>query len=172
MRIPWYIHGNWKLDPTQLQTLEKDILRVGVQGKGQVITTYGTKDKDLDCLDFLNNFYKERVDEIAKDQFFFNGSEIHYVFWIQVYSKLTHHPIHDHYGCGDDTVLSFVHFLKPVETCFEFTDTRQSLVPQQLEGDLIVFPSYVSHRVKQHNSNENRIVVAGNIRIVKHTDYE
>ena len=172
MRIPWYTHGNWKLDPTQLQTLEKDILKVGVHSKEQVITTYGTKDKDLDCLDFLYTFYNERVDEIAKDQFFYHNSKIHFVFWIQVYKKLTHHPIHDHYGCGDDTVLSFVHFLKPVETCFEFTDTRQSLVPQQQEGDLIVFPSYVSHRVKQHNSNENRIVVAGNIRIVKHTDYE
>ena len=70
MRIPWYTHGNWKLDPTQLQTLEKDILRVGVtEEKEQVITTYHAKDKDLECLDFLHNFYKERVDEISKDQF-------------------------------------------------------------------------------------------------------
>ena len=72
MKIGWYIHKNWKLDSTQLQTLEKDILRVGVtQEKEQVITTYHAKDKDLDCLDFLHNFYKERVDEISKDQFFF-----------------------------------------------------------------------------------------------------
>ena len=173
MKIPWYIHGNWKLDPTQLQTLEKDILKVGVtSGKGQVITTYYTKDKDLNCLNFLHNFYKERVDEIAKDQFFFNGSKIHFGFWIQMYNKLNYHGIHDHYGCGADTVLSFVHFLKPVENCFEFTDNQKSLVPQQLEGDLLVFPSYVTHRVKQHNSNENRIVVAGNIRIINHIDYE
>ena len=169
MRIPWYIHGNWKLDPTQLQTLEKDILRVGVtQEKEQVITTYHAKDKDLECLDFLYNFYKERVDEISKDQLFFHTSKIHFVFWIQVYNKLSYHPIHDHFDCGNDTVLSFVHFLKPVENCFEFTDERQSLVPQQQEGDLIVFPSYVTHRVKQHNANTNRIVVAGNIKIDQH----
>ena len=168
MKIPWYIQGIWKLDSTQLQTLEKDILRVGKQGKGQVITTYGNKDKDLDCLDFLHNFYKERVDEISKDQFFFHTSKIHFTFWIQVYNKLSYHPIHDHFDCCNDTVLSFVHFLKPVENCFEFTDERQSLVPPQQEGDLIVFPSYVTHRVKQHNSNVNRIVVAGNIKIDQH----
>ena len=169
MKIPWYIHGNWKLDSTQLQTLEKDILRVGVaQPKEQVITTYHAKDKDLECLDFLYNFYKERVDEISKDQFFFHTSKIHFTFWIQVYNKLSYHPIHDHFDCGNDNVLSFVHFLKPVENCFEFTDERQSLVPQQQEGDLIVFPSYVTHRVNQHNSNVNRIVVAGNIKIDQH----
>ena len=48
MRIPWYIHGNWKLDPTQLQTLEKDILRVGVtQEKEQVTSTFLAKYNDL-----------------------------------------------------------------------------------------------------------------------------
>ena len=67
MRIPWYIHGNWKLDPTQLQTLEKDILRVGItQEKEQVITTYHAKDKDLECLDFLHKYLllylEEQVD--------------------------------------------------------------------------------------------------------------
>ena len=171
MKIPWYIHGNWKLDPAQLQTLEKNILKVGVtQEKEQVITTYHNKDKDLQDLDFLHNFYKERVDEIAKDQFFFNTSLIYFDFWIQVYNKLSNHPIHDHFGCGDNVVISFVHFLRPVDICFEFTDERQSLVPQQQEGDLIVFPSYVTHRVKQHDSNENRIVVAGNIKISKHIE--
>lgn len=53
MKIPWYIHGNWKLDSAQLQTLEKNILKVGVtQEKEQVITTYHNKDKDLQHLDF------------------------------------------------------------------------------------------------------------------------
>ena len=58
MKIPWYIHGNWTLDSTQLQTLEKDVLKLGVtQEKEQVITTYHAKDKDLQHLDFLHSFY-------------------------------------------------------------------------------------------------------------------
>ena len=122
MRIPWYIHGNWTLDSTRLEALEKDILNIGVvQEKEQVITTYHSKN-ELSCMDFLDEFYKERVIEIAKDQAFFHTSEVKFHFWIQVYKQLSYHPIHDHFGCGDDVVLSFVHFLKPVDNCFQFTD--------------------------------------------------
>lgn len=169
MKIPWYIHGNWTLDSTQLQTLEKDIFKIGVkQEKENIITTFHSKNKDTSCLDFLYRFYKERVDEIAKDQFFFNHTQTEFHFWVQVYNKLSQHPIHDHFGCGDNVVLSFVHFLKPVDKCFQFTDGRESETPQQREGDLLVFPSYVTHQVKQHNSNTNRMTVAGNISIRKH----
>ena len=111
MKIPWYTHGNWRLDSTQLQTLEEKTIEIGVKNEEEYITTYHNKDKDLKYLDFLHSFYKERVDEIAKDQFFFNSSLIYFDFWIQVYNKLSHHPIHDHFGCGDNVVLSFVHFL-------------------------------------------------------------
>lgn len=169
MKIPWYIHGNWKLDSTQLKTLEKDVLKLGVkQEREQVITTFHSKDKDLSCIDFLYNFYKERVNEIAIDQAFYNSSEIDFHFWIQVYNKLSHHPIHDHFGCNDNVVVSFVHFLKPVGNCFQFTDGRQYETPPQGEGDLLVFPSYSSHQVQQHDSDEHRITVAGNIMIRKH----
>ena len=42
-------------------------------------------------------------------------------------------------------------------------------IPQQSEGDLLVFPSYCRHEVTQHNNNTNRIVVAGNIKLLEHT---
>lgn len=169
MKIPWYIHGNWKLDSTQLATLEKDVLKIGTkQEKEKLITTFHTKDEKLSCLDFLYSFYKDRVDEIAKDQFFFYSSVIHFSFWLQIYDKTSQHPIHDHFGCGDNVVVSFVHFLKPVDkNCFRFTDGREIEIPQQEEGDLIVFPPYVSHQVVSHTSNENRVILAGNIDIQK-----
>ena len=62
-----------------------------------------------------------------------------------------------------------MHFLKPVDkNCFRFTDGREIEIPRQEEGDLIVFPSYVSHQVVSHTSNENRVILAGNIDIQKH----
>ena len=66
MKIPWYIHGNWKLDSTQLTTLTNDLLEVGVREKNiNIVTTYFNKDKDVECLSFLKNFYEDRVNEIA-----------------------------------------------------------------------------------------------------------
>ena len=61
MKVPWYIHGNWKLEPTQLANLENNILKVGIFSNN-LCTTY-----KIDCpeLGFLKNFYKDRVDELS-----------------------------------------------------------------------------------------------------------
>mgnify|MGYP003306524114 FL=1 len=165
MKVPWYIHGNWKLEPTQLADLENNILKVGYFSNN-LCTTY-----DIDCeeLGFLKNFYKDRVDEIAKDQAFYHNSSYVYEFWVQLYNKNATHCIHTHFGLGKNVVISFVHFLRTTNTqCLRFTNTEEIEIPQQEEGDFIVFPSYVSHQVVTHSSNYNRIVVAGNIKILEH----
>lgn len=165
MKIPWYIHGNWKLDSSQLTDLENNLFKVGKLGvEDRMLTTYGQNCKELS---FLKSFYKDRVDEIAKDQTFYNYSLISFEFWAQLYDKKSIHGIHTHFN--STTVLSFVHFLKTNNTkCFEFTDGIEVEIPQQQEGDFIVFPSYVRHHVVTHNSNFNRIVIAGNIQILEH----
>ena len=165
MKVPWYIHGNWKLEPTQLANLENNILKVGIFSNN-LCTTY-----KIDCpeLGFLKNFYKDRVDEIAKDQAFYHNSSYNYEFWVQLYNKNATHGIHTHFGLGKNVVISFVHFLRTTNTqCLRFTNTKEVEIPQQEEGDFIVFPSYVSHQVVNHTSNYNRIVVAGNIKILEH----
>ena len=165
MKVPWYIHGNWKLEPTQLANLENNILKVGIFSNN-LCTTY-----KIDCpeLGFLKNFYKDRVDEIAKDQAFYHNSSYNYEFWVQLYNKNATHGIHTHFGLGKNVVISFVHFLRTTNTqCLRFTNTKEIEIPQQEEGDFIVFPSYVSHQVVSHTSNYNRIVVAGNIKLIQH----
>ena len=165
MRIPWYIHGNWKLESTQLTNLESDILKVG-NYSNNLCSTYNTDCKELA---FLKNFYKERVDEIAKDQAFYHNSSYAYEFWLQLYNKNATHDVHTHFGLGKNNIISFVHFLKTTDTkCLQFTDTKEIEIPQQEEGDFIIFPSYVSHQVVSHTSNYNRIVVAGNIKLIQH----
>ena len=165
MKVPWYIHGNWKLESTQLTDLENNILKVG-KYNDNLCTTYSV---DCEKLGFLNNFYRDRVDEIAKDQTFYYNSSYSYEFWVQIYNQNATHGTHTHFGLGKNNIISFVHFLKTTDTkCLQFTNTEEIEIPQQKEGDFIVFPSYVSHQVVNHTSNYNRIVVAGNIKILKH----
>ena len=167
MKIPWYIHGNWKLDSSQLTNLENNLLEVGKLGTDdKMLTTYTQDCKELS---FLKSFYKDRVDEIAKDQTFYNNSLIGFEFWAQLYDKGAIHGVHTHFA--SDNVISFVHFLRTTNTnCFRFTNGEEVEIPQQQEGDFIVFPCYASHEVLTHSSDYNRIVVAGNIKILKHED--
>ena len=69
MRVPWYIHGNWKLDSAQLTDLENTIPKIVSPDKDDLYTTYHLSyaEKAPKELSFLNNFYAERVAEIAKE---------------------------------------------------------------------------------------------------------
>ena len=166
LHIPYYLHGNWKLNKDELQTLEKNLL---VKENCKEVGLYTTYDTDNKHLGFLKSFYQNIVDEIAKEQTFYNFSDIKYQFWVQLYTGTGQHKAHTHFGINYNNVVSWVHFLKmPDVNCFRFTDGTNHLIPKQDEGDLLVFPSYCRHQVIQHNSNINRIVVAGNISLLEH----
>ncbi len=166
LHIPYYLHGNWKLNKDELQALEKNLL---VKENCKEVGLYTTYDTDNKHLGFLKGFYQNIVDEIAKQQTFYNFSDIKYQFWVQLYTNTGQHKAHTHFGINYNNIVSWVHFLKmPDVNCFRFTDGTNHLIPQQEEGDLLVFPSYCRHQVIQHNSNINRIVVAGNISLLEH----
>ena len=167
LNLPWYILGNWKLDVNQLNNLEQSLL---VKENCKAVGLYTTYNTDNKHLSFFKDFYQNIVDEIAKQQTFYNYSEISYEFWVQMYTSTGKHPAHTHFGVNNNNIVSWVHFLKmPNVNCFRFTDGTNYLIPQQNEGDLLVFPSYCRHQVIQHNTDSNRIVVAGNIKLLKHT---
>ena len=167
LNVPWYLLGNWKLDGSQLYNLEQSLLVKENAKENGLYTTYSTDNKHLG---FLKSFYADIVDEIAKQQTFYNYSEMAYEFWVQMYTSTGEHPAHSHFGVNNNNIVSWVHFLKiPNVNCFRFTDGTNHLIQQQDEGDLLVFPPYCRHQVIQHNTNTNRIVVAGNISLVKHT---
>ena len=162
LRIPWYIHGNWKLDTNQLDNLEQELIALNAP-------LYQSTLRNVKALAFLNSFYKEIVDGIAKEQTFYNNSEIRYEYWVQVYNKKQCHRPHTHFGINNNTILSWVHFLKiPEPNCFRFTDETRYEIPEQKEGDLLVFPSYVLHEAVEHTSENSRIVIAGNISLMSH----
>ena len=71
MRIPWYIHGNWKLDSTQLTTLTNDLLEVGVKEKNinidqekpvsvkDILTEYSKSEKSGNPYTFIQENYNQ-----------------------------------------------------------------------------------------------------------------
>ena len=166
LRIPYYIHGNWKLDAERLRNLETKVVNDNnYQLPEKVYTTFHNGFEDSD----LKSFYVDLADRIAKEQAYYVNSFYTCTYWIQVYNKDAIHPIHTHFTMGDNTIISWVHFLKIPDTpCFRFTDGENYLVPEQQEGDIIVYPSYIRHEVISHQEDFNRIVVAGNINLVSH----
>ena len=166
LRIPFYTHGNWKLNETTLAELETQMVNEDYyDSKANLYTSYEKK------FDYpFGSFYEDRVDEIATEQAFKNISKITLSYWVQVYGKDARHGTHTHFLLGGNIVMSWVHFLKVPETpCFRFTDGDNYLIHYQNEGDFLVFPSYVQHEVVPHQEDDNRIVVAGNIYIKEHS---
>ena len=85
------------------------------------------------------------------------------------------HRAHHHANTdqSQDAEISWVHFLDvPEQKCFRFTDTKGNiLIPEeQLNGDIICFPSFVWHQVVTNESDADRLVIAGNISVTHYDD--
>lgn len=109
-------------------------------------------------------FYTKILDEVIIDVGLKHRAEISYEMWMQVYTKDSKEfRKHDHFSGSE--ILSWVHFIKPSSTsCFHFLDSKGSKIyPEQKEGDFIVFPSWILHKVDPPKENGDRIVISGNI---------
>ena len=84
-------------------------------------------------------------------------------FWLQVYEPgSSGHDIHDHWSGNE--MFSWVHFLKPVNKSFHFLVEGQKVYPKrQNPGDFIVFPSWALHAVDGNDTDDERVVIAGNV---------
>ena len=104
-----------------------------------------------------------------------------YCYWSQLYFNNNKHNPHQHSRKINDearkweeVIMSWVHFLDvPKQKYFRFLDNDGNfLVPdEQSSGDIIVFPSWVWHEVLPNKSNEERIVISGNIAVTLYDDY-
>ena len=82
--------------------------------------------------------------------------------WCQVYTPTgdSKHREHNHWESVD---LSWVHFIKtPDKSCFRFKNEQ---TPPQNDGDFIMFPSWVVHKILPFTEGDDRIVVVGNVRL-------
>ena len=167
--IYWY-HGNVKFPDTEVEQVINELERLGSEliKREDAISSYHLKifsrpDK------IWRARYGEIVEEITKSIGIESTTRYIYEYWAQLYFKKNKHHAHHHWR-GPSTI-SFVHFIRPTdENCFKFIDNDgyDHPLPEQREGDIVCFQSYVWHRVAPLESGK-RFVVAGNIEI-EHQD--
>ena len=87
--------------------------------------------------------------------------------WAQIYTKEFGRGIgaHHHYP-SHQNLISWIHFVDvPKEDClyFEFESGKKIYPQPQRSGNLVFFPPWVMHGVEPVVSQEDRVVVAGNV---------
>jgi uncharacterized protein (TIGR02466 family) len=103
--------------------------------------------------------------------------------WVNIYEFNDFQEIHEH--LGSQNLISYCYFHKLPERHGKFVlvdknannfylgqENTQLLktvggnfVPQVKEGDLIIFPSWVSHKVTLNKSTDQRISISGNVKV-------
>lgn len=80
-------------------------------------------------------------------------------FWANIYRQKEFTISHDHLP----DLFSFVYFLNAESNfaplIFNFSNTK--IIPK--EGSMVIFPSYLAHSVPEHESDQIRITLSGNI---------
>lgn len=162
----WYF-GNITFPDQEVEQVIKELERLGEEliKREDAISSYYLKihsrpDK------IWQPKYEEIVEEITDSIGIQKTSKYTWDYWTQLYFPKNRHNAHHHWN-GKAT-LSFVHFIKPTdENSFVFLDNygNDYVLPEQREGDIVCFPSYIWHRVKPLKSGR-RFVVAGNIEIL------
>ena len=182
---PYWYHDNIKFSDDDIDSLKKDFIKISkVLNQDDPIkdqlTSYFINDTIRPEKKF-NNYYAKIVEDIMKNVGLYRMVRYEYSYWSQLYFKNSKHNPHQHSRKIDDelrkseeVIISWVHFLDvPEQKCFRFVDNDGNiLVPdEQLNGDIIVFPSWVWHEVLPNESNQERIVISGNIAVTYYNDF-
>ena len=182
---PYWYHDNIKFSDEEIDTLKKELTRMSAvlsedDSLREQVTTYFVDDTTRPEKRF-NNFYSKLVEDIMKNVGLYRMVRYEYIYWSQLYLKNNKHNPHQHSRKIEESsrqyeevIISWVHFLDvPEQKCFRFVDNDGNiLVPeQQLNGDIIVFPSWVWHEVLPNESDKKRIVISGNISVTHYDDF-
>ena len=161
-------HGNVKFPDTEVEQVINELCKLknylGMFMEEEAVSSYYLDQKDRPDKIWQPR-YNEIVEEITKSIGIQSTSRYVWDYWSQLYFTNNFHSAHTHYQ-GPSTI-SWVHFVKPTtEKHFMFVDNdgKEHELPEQNEGDIVFFPSYIWHRVKPLKSGR-RFVVAGNIEL-------
>ena len=174
---PYWYHDNIIFSKNKIKKLKSDLKTIASKGfekDDNHISTYFIDASIRPDGDF-NLIYNSIVEDIMKSVGIFYKTKYTYEYWSQYYNKGMSHRAHHHANTdqSQDAEISWVHFLDvPEQKCFRFTDTRGNfLIPEeQLNGDIICFPSFVWHQVVTNESDTDRLVIAGNISVTHYDD--
>ena len=150
-------------------------------------TSYGNQNEILSGKKFslLEKYYDDCINE-------FFDKEVEWEFagrWYNYYREGSYQESHDHLGTAIKPIhFSCIHYLSfdpEVHTSTEFIDPISALrchtitldrdfigdsySPPVGEGDIIMFPSYLQHRVRQQKiSDIPRVTISFNVRVLKY----
>ena len=115
---------------------------------------------------FVQQYY-DLLEIVCSDMGLIHRTSYNFTHWIQVYDRGGIHDVHDHFV--PDTLFSWVHFVRPTNVkCFHFIDSEgNKTYPTQEPGDFIVFPSWAQHAVDPNETDDQRVVIAGNVNVVE-----
>ena len=153
--------ANIELEPTYIEQCITEAKRLGdsmnksTSLKGFMTSFYVYEETDvlnplLDAIHHVCSMYTHMDAEIEEA-------------WVGIYNKGDYAIEHDHYGYA----LSFCYYLKAEEgdAEIEFTEAKETIFPTT--GMLIVFPSHAKHKVHEQKSDNERVVLAGNLQFIK-----
>lgn len=87
--------------------------------------------------------------------------------WFQQYQKYDTHSWHDHLS-SNGSFLSIIHYLELPKGSpgTEFLDPYTGRIqrPKVKEGDVLMFPSFISHRSPPNQSNKRKTIISMNIK--------
>lgn len=147
------------------QKLEHDIKSTGdVTNRSTYVKAYMTNWKEIrfESFQILSNFIISTYNShMVRNDIFYSPKDIRDM-WGLIYNKGDHAEEHDHYI---DNLYSFIYYVKASKKSapLVFTDAfpfHKKIKPEN--GMLIIFPSYMRHKVPVQKYEEERIVVAGN----------
>ena len=151
-------------------------------------------DFDNSMSNMYTHFYDGIMDQFSKDVGLKNGSAMIHESWLNHYTKGMYQEEHDHlpsfysgihYVKFNPEVHKAAHFLNPLFQLYNCTYTLSSHVcrgddaigehpfsknyicPDVVEGDIILFPSFIRHRVIIQETDESRITSSFNINTIK-----
>ena len=161
----WY-YGNVKFPDTEVEQVINELIKLGDEliKREEAISSYYLKlhsrpDK------IWQTRYQKIIEDLTKSIGIESTTKYEWEYWSQLYFHKNRHRAHNH--CNGTPTISFVHFIKPTEDnqfVFLDNDGNDHVIPEQCEGDIVFFPSYLWHRVLPLKSG-SRFVVAGNIEI-------
>ena len=112
--------------------------------------------------------YRQQIFKFLKHVNLFDRVDFSFEHWSQIYTAESggSHATHCHFSF--DCFFSWVHFIEPTDRpCFYFSkhEGGKKFVENQEPGTFMVFPSWALHGAVENHSDEDRLIVAGNIHV-------
>ena len=182
---PYWHHDNIKFPDEEIKILKsemssrREFLSEKDPRKDQVTSFF--VDQRIRTEKKFNKRYDQIVEDIVKNVGLYRMVRYEYQYWAQLYLQNHKHNPHQHSRKineearkNEELIMSWVHFLDvPKQKYFRFLDNDGNFLvrDEQSSGDIIVFPSWVWHEVLPNESNEQRIVISGNISVTLYDNY-